>query len=146
MPNKIRRERKDWGVGEPKYNQDDLMTKEEIHDFALRVLFDYVKEENYEILRVNTEYGFNPSFVCKKNDTIYALIVKSNIAPIHPALTISERQQAYEFCLENKMVPFFCPVSFGSIDAFRFDKGIALVGDGYYCNFKGFEEITDFRS
>lgn len=141
MSNNIRRIIKDWGLGIPQYNQNDLMTKEEIHDFALRILFNFIHKDNYEILNLNSEYGFNPSFVCKKDDILYAFIVKANIAPIHPTLSSSEKKQIIEFCQRKEMTPIFCPVSFGSTDSLRFDNSIALVGDAYYCNFKGFEEI-----
>lgn len=142
MGNSIRRDIiKDWGVGLPKYNETDLMTKEEIHDFALEIIFDFIKKEGYDILSVNSEYGFNPSFVGKKSDDIYAFFIKSDIAPIHPILKHNEKAQCIKFCEENNMIPIFCPVSFGATDWIRFEKGIALVGDSYYCNFKGFEKI-----
>lgn len=142
MGNNIRRGiKKDWGVGVPKYTETDLMTNEEIHDFALEIIYGFIQEEGYDILSANPKYGFNPSFVCKKNNDIYAFFIKSDIAPNHPILSTNEKVQIVQFSIENKLIPIFCPVSFGATDGIRFEKGIALVGDSYYCNFKGFEII-----
>lgn len=144
MGNRIRKNvRKDWGIGVPQYAADDLMTPEEVHDFALEVIFNFLNEDGYNILEINKEYGQNPSFICEKNGVKYAFIVKADISPFHPILSFEERVLTFKYCKQKKLVPVFCPVEFGSTDGIRFDKSIALVGDGYYCNFKGFEFIED---
>lgn len=146
MEDNIRRGiKKDWGKGIPIYTERDLMTKEEIHDFALEVIFGILKNDGYEILHMNRDYGVNPSYVCEKEGKKYAIHLSSDIAPNHPTLSSTDKNQLIKYCDLHDLNPVFCPVSFGAIDAERFDKGIALVGDGYYCNFKGFEFIEKIK-
>ena len=142
MENDVRRGiRKDWGMGLPKYTEDDLMTKAEIHDFALEIVFNYITEGGYEIQHFNKTYGRNPSFICKRDGEEQALMVKSDIAPNHPKLDTSEKKLFIEFCSKYNYKPIFCPVSFGAADQMRFEKSIALIGDAFYCNFTGFEIV-----
>ena len=37
-------------------------------------------------------------------------------------------------------------IGFGSTDGERFSKGVALVGDGYYCRFTDFKYFTNHMS
>lgn len=142
MGNQIRRRvNRDWGRGISVFSNIDLMTKEEIHDFALEVIFGFLKNEEFEILHLNKEYGMNAAYIGQKADKKYAFFIKSDIAPNHPGISLNERNQIIKYCKENLFIPVFCPVSFGATDGIRFEKSIALVGDSYYCNFKGFEYI-----
>lgn len=121
-------------------------TKKEIHDFALEIIFGFIRQEDYEILHINKDYGINTSFICKKGEDIHAFVVKSDIVPNQPSLTFDEKNKLIKYTRKNGYIPVFCPVSFGATNATRFEKGIALVGDAYYCNFKGFEYFKDMSS
>ena len=120
---------------------NELMSKDEIDDFAKNIIFDYIKKEGYVFLSSSVLENGLIIFMASKNEFDYLITIKSAIAPIKPELTNDELNMIINMARINTCIALFASVSFGSTDSERFEKGIALRGDGYYCNFEGFEHI-----
>ena len=56
-------------------------------------------------------------------------------------MTMQNKFDMIKFERRFKAIPLFASVGIGSTDADRFDKSLALIGDGYYANFVGFENV-----
>ena len=133
---------KDWGKGIPKYKEEDLMTQEELLDFAMQIVKQFELDKNgFELISANNKIGFYPNFVVKKDDILSFILVKADIAPRMPELTVEDRRIMLEQSKKFNAKPLYAPVGFGSTDSDRFDKSLALRGDEYYCNYVGLEEI-----
>lgn len=141
---KIRKNMKiDWGYGIPNYSQNDLMSKREILDFAIFAILQYeVSNGNYTCISYNNSLTTFPNIILEKNDKKYAVWVKASVAPIKEKITEYEIIQMKNFINRfNDIIPLFASVGIGSIDSERFDKSIALIGDGYYINYTGLENF-----
>lgn len=137
-----RLEPRDWGEGIPKYKETDLMTPEDIHDFGVEVVAGCLKRDGYKILEYNPTYGVFPSIVAENEDEVVAVIVQSDIAPNIPKLKLTDKFGIMGYCTGFSTKPCFASVSFGSVDPERFDKSIALIGDGFHARFTGLEYIS----
>ncbi|MBR5662779.1 MAG: hypothetical protein IKX00_03915 [Bacilli bacterium] len=133
---------RDWGKGIPKYKESEIMTKEEVHDFGCEIVARTLDKDGYKILEYNPRYGSYPSIVAKNDKEVVAVAVKTDIAPKMPEFDFSERSGIIGFCDGFETKPCIAAVGIGSTDGERFNKGLALIGDGYYANFKGLEYLS----
>ena len=131
-----------WGKGIPKYTDDDVMTESELLDFAMQNVKQFeLDKNNYKIISASNKIGVYPNFVVEKDETLYFILVKADIAPNMPELTDNDITIMLEQSKKFKAIPLFAPVGFGSSDPDRFDKSLALRGDGFLCNYVGLQEI-----
>ncbi|MBQ9979520.1 MAG: hypothetical protein IJP23_00445 [Oscillospiraceae bacterium] len=135
---------RDWGKGIPEYNESDIMTSDELLNFAMDIVEKYIIEENnYEKVFETSEPGEYPNFIVQVEDgVLWFIIVKAAIAPREPYLIPEVKQLILEHGEKHNAVCFFAPVCFGSQDEERFKASLALRGDGFYTNFKNLEEIV----
>ena len=132
-----------WGEGIPEYKEEDLMTERELLDFAMRNVQIFELDKNgYEIISANSQTGVYPNIVVKKDNKLFFILVKVDIAPNMPKLTKMDKKIMLEQSSKFNAIPLFAPVGFGSSDPDRFDASLALRGDGFYCNYVGLEEIN----
>lgn len=137
-----RRQPKDWGHGIPKYLPRDLMSKEEIFDFAMQIIRDFeMKQNGYEIIDEYASQSLSPNFIAMKNGRKYYVTVKADIAPNIPELTKREKFDIKAIATRDNAIACFASVSIGSTDMNRFTAGLALCGDGFYTRYTGLEWI-----
>ena len=119
------------------------MSKREILDFAIFAILQYeVSSGNYACISYNNSLTTFPNIILEKNGQKYAVWVKASVAPIKEKITEYEIIQMKNFVNRfNDIIPLFASVGIGSIDSERFDKSIALIGDGYYINYTGLENF-----
>lgn len=134
---------KNWGKGIPKYSANDLKTNEELHDFAMYILDDVLEKQGYVVYERNNFSSWFVNYIVGKESKLYFIAVESGIAPIIPKLSVGKQEKLIIAAKENKAIPLFASVSFGSIDDQRFNKGLALCGDGFYTRFTGLEEVPN---
>ena len=137
-PRKIKR---DWGKGIPKYVPSDVMVPEEILEFAFSIIEDYLERKGHTILEGTLDPIFPTNFVTEKDGRLCFVVVRGDVLPKMPVLSEREKKAALEFGKKNNGRVFFASVGFGSTDEKRFEKGLALIGDGFYANFEGLKEI-----
>ena len=141
---KIRRNMKiDWGSGIPNYSQNDLMSKREILDFAILTILDCeVTRGKYSFVSYNNSLTVYPNIILEKDGQRYAVWVKSSVAPKMEKITEYEKNQMRNFVSKfNDFIPLFAAVGIGAADHERFNKSLALLGDEYYVNYVGFENV-----
>jgi hypothetical protein len=136
-------EKIDWGTGIPKYQKEDLMTKDEIHDFGIEVVCGILKTEGHNLEIVNNTFGYFPSIISVKENKVHAIVVLTDIAPKIPEISYENKRRLIEMCEEKEFIPCFASVGIGSNDSLRFENQIALNGDGYYVRFLGLEFISN---
>lgn len=136
----IKCDKKEWGKGIPIYNQDDLMTKEEIYDFALDVICNY-ESKNNKILQVSPNYTSLPSIVMDIDGQLSFVLVEGDVAPNTPKLQPQTKIMMLNHAKKFNANAYYASVCFGSKDSHRFEKSLALKGDGYYCRYLGLEKI-----
>ncbi len=141
---KIRKNMKiEWGSGIPNYSKNDLMSKREILDFAIFVVLECeVLKGEYTCVSYSNSLTMFPNIILEKNGQKYAIWVKASIAPKMEKLTEHEIIQMKDFTRRfNDIIPLFASVGIGAADPERFDNSIALIGDAYYINYTGLENV-----
>jgi len=130
-----------WEKGVPKYKEENLMTEEEIHDFAVKVVAGQLQNSGYKIHAFNPILGSYPSIVAENDDEVVAVIVIGGVSPIIPKLKLTDKFGIIGYCNGYETKPCFASVSIGSVDPERFDTSLALSGDEYLVHYKGIEYI-----
>jgi len=139
----IKNEKKNWGSGIPKYNKNDLMTPEELYDFALDIVAQFeIKAHNcYKPIDCNPSKDSFPSMVVEAKGKLIFILVEADVAPKMPKLS-NERKEAFlKHCKKHNAEAFYAAVGFGACDEERFNKSLALRGDAYYANYIGLEPL-----
>lgn len=137
----VKNKKKNWGRGIPKYNDSDLMTKYELYDFALEVICGVLSQDGYKIIQPNPNMDSLPSIVAEKNQQLFFVVVEADVAPQEPKISNLRKYNAIAHAKKFSARCLYASVSFGSIDSDRFEKSIALKGDGYYSKFVDFENL-----
>lgn len=133
---------RDWGKGIPEYKESDLMTPEEIHDFGVEIVASSLDKDGYKIHNYNPRLGSYPSIIAEKDNKVIAVVVMADVAPNIPQMRLTDKFGILGFCDGYDTIPCFAPVSIGSTDGERFDKSLALIGDGYYARYEGLQYIS----
>ncbi|MFA7435406.1 MAG: hypothetical protein WC006_03455 [Bacilli bacterium] len=135
----IKNIKKDWGKGIPEYKHEDLMTDNELYDFALDIVAKFEVEENeYKLIDANPNKDGLPSLVIEIEGKISFVLVEVSVAPNKmPKLSLEKKDMLLEHAKKYNAECYYAPVGFGSIDGNRFEKSIALRGDGFYANYVG---------
>lgn len=133
-----------WGAGIPKYDESDIITEKELLDFAMQNVREFELQKNgWKIVSESNNLDDCPNFVVTKDGAKYFILVKASIAPEMPTLSDDEKNIMIEYSTSNNAIPLFAPVGFGSTDPERFEKSLALRGDGFYCNYVGLQKIEN---
>lgn len=132
---------RNWGKGIPKYNETDLKTKEELHDFAMEVIDGFLEQEGYVIQQRYNFSSYFVNYIVSKGRNLFYICVEAGVAPNIPDLQENKKERLIIAARNQNAIPLFASVSFGAADSVRFNKGLALCGDQFYTRFNGFEEI-----
>lgn len=131
-----------WGKGIPAYQEEDLMTKQDLFDFAQEVVWENeVESKGYEVLAANNYLDKLPHMVLKKDNQIYFILVEAAIAPDQPALDPRRKANLLNQARKFDAICYYASVGFGSLDEVRFKASLALKGDGYYANYIGLQLV-----
>ncbi len=119
----------------------NYMTKREVHNFGIEVVYNQLIKEEYKIKNVDIELGKYPQIVASKNNRNYIIVVHTEIAPFFGKLETTLKQKIVEYSKSIQGVPCFASVSIGSRTEENFNKSIAIRGDGFYANYQGLEML-----
>jgi len=138
---------KDWGKGIPNYSNNDLMTEYDKLNFAMNIVKQCELDKNgYSIIAATDQVGQIPNFVCEKDGNTFFIVVKCDIAPEMPVMSVEEKKHVIQHANKYNAICYFAPVSIGSMDGERFDASLALKYDGYYSKYLGLERIVPKHS
>lgn len=130
-----------WGEGIPEYTSSDLMDKQEIFEFAAKVIWKEIIKNDFEIVSSTSKMNETPTFVVKVNDKLIFILVEADIAPNIPELSKERRELYIRHAKKFNAKALYASVGIGSADPERFNAGLALKNDKYYVRFNGFENI-----
>lgn len=119
-------------------NPNDLLTKQEIHEFGIDIIYKYSQQEGYEIVDGTTDLNLNPQLVLKKNGQLYFVMVKTGPAD-GTHLTYDKDLALQVF---NNAKPHNAKVLFAGVGLRCVGYGLALVRNkGFQVDFRGFEDV-----
>jgi len=116
----------------------NIMTKQEIHEFGIDVIYKYAKQEGYEVVAGSTQLNENPQLVLKKNGQLYFVMVKTGPGD-GSHLTYDKDLALVVF---NNAKPHNAKVLFAGVGLYCEGDGFTLVrNQGYKIDFRGFEDV-----
>lgn len=151
-----------WADGIPEnIKEEDKITQEQLHAMAV----DYITKNIVIAKGFKLEPGFPrkdfPNIICKRDGTIYAIVVFPSVYPNFVAINDDFRLKVVDLCKqmeknvndnrtdktapESKVVPLFAPVGYKSIDDERANASLILRGDVFKTSFPGFVVLTDAK-
>jgi len=134
--------KKDWGNGIPEYKQEDIMTKEEIHNFAMETVYKHeIESKKYKVLMAKDIADYFPNFVVEKDNVKLFILVMADVAPNIPQVPQEKKDLFIKYAEKYGGKAMFAPVSFGACDRERFNLSLMLRGDAFYTRYCGLEEI-----
>lgn len=134
---------RNWGEGIPSYNKNDLMTASEIQNFSLHTVLDNDKDikNNFTLVSVCDYPSAMPSLILKSENGFAFVYIKGYTSLTEPTLTNEERETLSSLGNKYNAQCYFATVGFLSTDPERFNAGLALRGDGFYCKYEGLKQI-----
>lgn len=116
----------------------DLLTKQEIHEFGIDIIYKYAQKEGYEVVDGTTDLNLNPQLILKKNGQLYFVMVKTG--PADGTHLTYDRDLAMQ--VFNNAKPHNAIVLFAGVGLSCVGYGTALVRNkGFMVDFRGFEDI-----
>jgi hypothetical protein len=123
----------------------NLMTEDEIHNFGLNVVLEYIQKDGFSVETVIRDKRINPQIIAKKNEQIAYILVRTDC---YPRKGEPENREVVLDMLKNaekiNAVCYFASVgianSYGTTDL---EMSIPTKGAEYYVAFDGLVKINE---
>jgi hypothetical protein len=133
--------------GEEDVEKQEMMTREEIQDFGVQIVYEEMAREGYEILGANPSTAMTPQIVARKAGRLCFVVVRTDVYPNKGRLA-GDKELFYnlEHAERNNAVCYFASVGIcNSAAAEKGDEkamGIPVKGSGFYVDFDGLKIMT----
>jgi len=134
-------------AGERLVEEKEMMTREEIQDFGVRIVCEEMARDGYEILGANPSLAMTPQIVARKNGQLCFVVVRTDVYPNKGKLA-DDRELFYnlEHAERNNAVCYFASIGIcNSAAAEAGDEkamGVPVREGGFYVDFDGLKVMT----
>ncbi|NLX01113.1 MAG: hypothetical protein GXY40_01075 [Syntrophomonadaceae bacterium] len=130
-------------TGKPK-KQPELMTAEEVHEFGINIVAEYLQKNGYTEIQVCRDPAINPQITAIKEQQPVHIAVRTACYPEHGRLGNEDiARQLVRDAREHGATCYFAPVGLYNADAQnQTAAGLAIQGGKFYVSFKGLEILT----
>jgi hypothetical protein len=125
----------------------ELMTREDIQNFGVQIVYEEMAREGYEILGANPSTAMTPQIVARKDGQLYFVVVRTDIYPNKGRLA-GDKELFYnlEHAERNNAVCYFASIGICNSAAVEAGDekamGIPVKGNGFYVDFDGLKAMT----
>lgn len=129
-----------WADGVPQNLKHDMVLN---YEQLLQMGIDYIVKNfaipnGFKVEQTMPRIDLMPHIILKKNGQLYAIVVATFLYPQYAILQDEPRLKMIETVSKFNAIPLYCPIGFRSIDEARAKAELALKGDVFNTNFKGF--------
>ncbi len=127
--------------------RNEWLTREEIQDFGVQIVYEEMVRDGYEILGANPSLAMTPQIVARKNGRLCFVVVRTDVYPNKGRLS-DDREVFYnlEHAERNDALCYFASVGIcNSAAAEAGDEkamGIPVREGGFYVDFDGLKVLT----
>ena len=115
------------------------LTNQEIHNMAMQVVGELLKEDGFEFLAVNSKLKKDPQFVCLKEKKLHFVVVKGSLYPENPKqYDLKLMAQVKEHATKYNAFTYYAGVGFAHAD--DYEKPLSKT-EPYVVNYDGLQEI-----
>jgi hypothetical protein len=121
-----------------------LMSEDEIHDFGIGIVFEYMQKDGFEILAVRTNRNINPQILGRKGDQLVHVVVRTACYPEKGSIESEELAlQLIAYAEEKSAVCYFASVGIANAEATNeVEMARPLKGVGYFVAYEGLQTLT----
>jgi hypothetical protein len=125
-------------------SEPTLMTTQEIHNFGIDIVLEYIQKEGYKVKTVRRDQRKNPQIIARKENVLVYILVRTACYPNKGELEDNNVISRLKFdAYRNGAICYFASVgianTYGSSDL---DKSIALKGSKYHVSFDGLVHLV----
>jgi len=137
----------DHTAGDRFVERNEQLTREEIQDFGVQIVYEEMVRDGYEILGANPSLAMTPQIVARKNGRLCFVVVRTDVYPNKGRLS-DDREVFYnlEHAERNDALCYFASVGIcNSAAAEAGDEkamGIPVREGGFYVDFDGLKVLT----
>ena len=137
----------DHTAGDRFVERNEQLTREEIQDFGIQIVYEEMVRDGYEILGANPSLAMTPQIVARKNGRLCFIVVRTDVYPNKGRLS-DDREVFYnlEHAERNDALCYFASVGIcNSAAAEAGDEkamGIPVREGGFYVDFDGLKVLT----
>lgn len=132
-----------WADGIPaKINDEDRLELDELKKMAIDFLIKQVLQPRGYVLEKGFPRIGYPNIICKKDDTVFAIITCGSIFPNAALMADKLRIEFVKQSEKANITPLYAAVAFASIDKDRASASIGLKGDLFKAYFPGFISLN----
>ena len=137
----------DHTAGDRFVERNEQLTREEIQDFGIQIVYEEMVRDGYEILGANPSLAMTPQIVARKNGRLCFIVVRTDVYPNKGRLS-DDREVFYnlEHAERNDALCYFASVGIcNSAAADAGDEkamGIPVREGGFYVDFDGLKVLT----
>ena len=134
-------------AGERFVEKNEMMTREEIQDFGVQIVYEEMARDGYEILGANPSLAMTPQIVARKNGRLCFVVVRTDVYPNKGKLA-DDKEAFYnlEHAERNNALCYFASVGIcNSAAAEAGDEkamGIPVRDGGFFVDFEGLKVLT----
>lgn len=120
------------------------MTKAEIHDFGVEVVFGQIEKEGFEVQSVNTDTEFSPQIVARKDGEIAFIIVRTECYPNKGKLEDEEViERLIHHAEQHNATCYFASIGIANAEARSSEEmSLPIKGAGFNIAYTGLEVVT----
>jgi len=119
--------------------ENEPLSEQEIHNMAMHVVGEALKEDNFEFLAVNSQLKKDPQFVCLKEKKLHFVVVKGCLYPHNPMeYDLKLMDQVRGHATKYNAYTYFAGVGFAHAD--DYEKPLNKT-EPYVVNYAGLQEI-----
>ena len=113
------------------------LNKQDIHKLAMKEVGDFLTDQGFEFLAVNSQPKKDPQFVCLKDQKLHFVVVRGYLYPDNPKKFDAQLMaQVRDHGLKYKATTYFAGVGFANAE----DYDLPLTqNDSYAVNFDGLQ-------
>jgi len=137
----------DHTAGDRFVERNEQLTREEIQDFGVQIVYEEMVRDGYEILGANPSLAMTPQIVARKNGRLCFIVVRTDVYPNKGRLS-DDREVFYnlEHAERNDALCYFASVGIcNSAAAEAGDEkamGVPVREGGFYVDFDGLKVLT----
>jgi len=126
---------------------NERMTREEIQDFGVQIVYEEMARDGYEILGANPSLAMTPQIVARKNGRLCFVVIRTDVYPNKGRLA-DDRELFYnlEHAERNNALCYFASVGICNAAAAEAGDekamGVPCRDGGFYVDFDGLKVMT----
>ena len=115
------------------------LNKQDIHKLAMKEVGDFLTDQGFEFLAVNSQPKKDPQFVCLKDQKLHFIVVRGCLYPENPKnFDAKLMEEVRDHGIKYKATTYFAGVGFANAE----DYNLPLTqNDSYAVNFDGLQMV-----